>query len=201
MAIRDILIWPDPRLLKPSKPVVLQADGSIPDEVKTLVKDMFDTMYDADGVGLAAPQVGVHQRVVVVDIRAYDSADTDADNNGQRTETPSGEAPVVLINPVFSAKSGTLEWDEGCLSVPGETGLVTRSATCRVDYIDLDGKPQVIEASGLKSVALQHECDHLDGKLFVDYLSTLKRGVIKRKMLKLIAEREASQSQSAKARR
>jgi peptide deformylase len=201
MAIRDILIWPDPRLLKPSKSVVLQADGSVPDEVKTLVKDMFDTMYDADGVGLAAPQVGVHQRVVVVDIRAYDAADADADSTGQRTETPSGEAPVVLINPVFSAKSGTLEWDEGCLSVPGETGLVTRSATCRVDYIDLDGKPQVIEASGLKSVALQHECDHLDGKLFVDYLSTLKRGVIKRKMLKLIAEREASQSPSAKARR
>ena len=201
MAIRDILIWPDPRLLKPSKPVVLQADGSVPDEVKTLVKDMFDTMYDADGVGLAAPQVGVHQRVVVVDIRAYDAADADADSTGQRTETPSGEAPVVLINPVFSAKSGTLEWDEGCLSVPGETGLVTRSATCRVDYIDLDGKPQVIEASGLKSVALQHECDHLDGKLFVDYLSTLKRGVIKRKMLKLIAEREASQTPSAKARR
>lgn len=197
MAIRDILIWPDPRLLKHSKPVVLNADGSVPDEVKTLVKDMFDTMYDADGVGLAAPQVGVHQRVVVIDIRAYDANGTD----GDRREAPSGEAPIVLINPVFSEKSGSLEWDEGCLSVPGETGLVTRSAKCRVDYVDLDGKGQVLEADGLKSVALQHECDHLDGKLFVDYLSTLKRGVIKRKMLKLIADREPPSASTAKVRR
>lgn len=193
MAIRDILIWPDPRLLKVSKPVVLNADGSIPDEVKALVKDMFDTMYDADGVGLAAPQVGVHLRVVVVDIRAYDKNRAE----GEPAEVPSGEAPIALINPTFSDKSGKLEWDEGCLSVPGESGLVTRAAKCRVDYLDIDGKPQVIEAEGLKAVALQHECDHLDGKLFVDYLSTLKRGVIKRKMLKLIAEIEADRAAGA----
>ena len=105
----------------------------------------------------------------------------------------------MLINPTFSDKAGKLEWDEGCLSVPGESGLVTRAAKCRVDYVDLDGKPQVIEAEGLKSVALQHECDHLDGKLFVDYLSTLKRGVIKRKMLKLIAEVEADRADAADA--
>lgn len=206
MAIRDILIWPDPRLLKVSKPVVLNADGSVPDDVKALAKDMFDTMYDADGVGLAAPQVGVHQRVVVIDIRAYDknhdkevghAAGQSAD---KPTEIPSGEAPIVLINPVFSDKSGKLEWDEGCLSVPGESGLVTRAAKCRVDYVDLDGKPQVIEAEGLKSVALQHECDHLDGKLFVDYLSTLKRSVIKRKMLKLIAEIEADRQDAGEVR-
>lgn len=195
MAIRDILIWPDPRLLKVSKPVVLNADGSVPDEVKTLVKDMFDTMYDADGVGLAAPQVGEHLRVVVVDIRAYDKNRAE----GEKAEVPSGEAPIVLINPTFSDKSGKLEWDEGCLSVPGESGLVTRAAKCRVDYLDLDGKPQVIEAEGLKAVALQHECDHLDGKLFVDYISTLKRGVIKRKMLKLIAEIEADRAEPASA--
>jgi peptide deformylase len=193
MAIRDILIWPDPRLLKVSKPVVLNADGSVPDDVKTLVKDMFDTMYDADGVGLAAPQVGVHLRVVVVDIRAYDKHRAD----GGQAEVPSGEAPIVLINPTFSDKAGKLEWDEGCLSVPGESGLVTRAAKCRVDYLDLDGKPQVIEAEGLKAVALQHECDHLDGKLFVDYLSALKRGVIKRKMLKLIASIEADRAAGA----
>jgi len=195
MAIRDILIWPDPRLLKTSKPVVLNADGSVPEDVKTLVKDMFDTMYDADGVGLAAPQVGVHQRVVVVDIRAYDKNRAE----GEKAEVPSGETPIVLINPTFSDKSGKLEWDEGCLSVPGESGLVTRAAKCRVDYLDLDGKPQVIEAEGLKAVALQHECDHLDGKLFVDYLSTLKRGVIKRKMLKLIADIEADRADAAAA--
>jgi peptide deformylase len=184
MALRDILIWPDPRLLKSSKPVEV-----IDDEIKTLVRDMFETMYDADGVGLAAPQVGVHKRVVVVDIRAYDSDDLDGTN-----ETPSGEAPIVLINPEFSNKEGALQWEEGCLSVPGETGLVTRAAKCTVRYLDLDGKPQVIEAEGLKAVALQHECDHLDGKLFVDYLSVLKRGVIKKKMLKLIQRREAEGS-------
>jgi peptide deformylase len=189
MALRDILIWPDPRLLKTSKAVELNADGSVPDDVKTLVQDMFDTMYDADGVGLAAPQVGVLKRVVVVDIRAYDK--NKGEEEGTAEPARSGEAPIALINPVFSDKSGKLEWDEGCLSVPGESGMVTRAAKCRVDYIDLDGKPQSIEAEGLKSVALQHECDHLEGKLFVDYLSTLKRNVIKRKMLKLIAEIEA----------
>jgi peptide deformylase len=190
MAIREILIWPDPQLLKTSKPVELNSDGSVPDDVKALVKDLFDTMYDADGVGLAAPQVGVLRRVVVVDIRAYERNGEDDDEGGRR-EVPSGEAPVALINPVFTEKSGTLEWEEGCLSVPHETGLVTRAARCRLEYVDIDGKKQVIEAEGLKSVALQHECDHLDGKLFVDYLSTLKRGVIKRKMLKLKAERDA----------
>ena len=191
MALRDILIWPDPRLMKISKPVELNADGSVPEEIKVLVKDMFETMYEADGVGLAAPQVGILKRVVVVDIRAYDKDKEGEDKPaGKAGADParSGEAPIALINPVFSDKSGKLEWDEGCLSVPGESGLVTRSAKCRVDYIDLDGKPQSIEAEGLKSVALQHECDHLDGKLFVDYLSTLKRNVIKRRMQKLIAE-------------
>jgi peptide deformylase len=188
MAIREILIWPDPQLLKVSQPVALNPDGSVPDEIKTLVRDMFETMYAADGVGLAAPQVGVLQRVVVVDIRAYDR-----DDNGDVQEKPSGDPPIALLNPVFSDKSGKLEWEEGCLSVPLETGLVTRAARCRVDYLDLQGKPQVIEAEGLKSVALQHECDHLDGKLFVDYLSPLKRGVIKRKMLKLKAQRADDQ--------
>jgi peptide deformylase len=183
MAVREILIWPDPQLLKVSKPVVLNPDGSVPDDVKALIKDLFETMYAADGVGLAAPQVGVLRRVVVVDVRAYEREQADG-----KVEVPSGEAPVALINPVFSEKAGKLEWEEGCLSVPQETGLVTRAARCRVDYLDIDGKPQTIEAEGLKSVALQHECDHLDGKLFVDYLSALKRGVIKRKMLKLKAE-------------
>lgn len=191
MAIREILIWPDPQLLKPSKPVELEG-GVVPDDVKALVRDMFDTMYDADGIGLAAPQINMHLRVVVIDIRAYERDQPSAkDGKGNKVEIPSGEAPVVLINPVFSDKSGKLEWEEGCLSVPGETGMVTRAAKCRVDYVDIDGKAQVIEAEGLKAVALQHECDHLDGKLFVDYLSTLKKGVIRRKMLKLI-ERERS---------
>jgi peptide deformylase len=187
VTVREILIWPDPRLLKPSVKV-----SAIDDDIRALVQDMFETMYRADGVGLAAPQIGVHKRVVVIDIRAYER-----EQDGQKVEIPSGEKPIVLINPEFSNKSGELEWEEGCLSIPGETGLVTRAARCTVKYLDLDGNEQVIEAEGLKAVALQHECDHLDGKLFVDYLSRLKRGVIKKKMLKLIAEREAEAAEDA----
>jgi peptide deformylase len=173
MALREILIWPDPRLSQPSEPV-----EAIDDEIKELVADMLETMYDADGVGLAAPQVGVHKRVVVIDIY------------GQEEDRPSGEEPLVLINPDFEKAEGELEWEEGCLSVPGETGVVKRNSDVRVKYLDLDGNEQVLEAQGLKAVALQHECDHLNGKLFVDYLSRLKRNVIKRKMQKLKAELE-----------
>lgn len=171
MTIRDILIWPNPELLKVSAPI-----RNIDDSTRTLVKDLFDTMYAADGVGLAAPQIGVHQRVMVVDIHA----------GGE--ERPSGEPPVAMINPVFSSLEGKLTWEEGCLSVPGETGKVTRSAKCVCTYQDLDGLTHTIEAEGLMAVALQHECDHLDGKLFVDYLSPLKRGLIRKKMLKLSQE-------------
>lgn len=171
--IREILIWPDPRLAQTSEPV-----AAIDDEIRALVRDMLETMYDADGVGLAAPQVGVHKRVIVIDIY------------GAEADRPSGEEPMVLINPVFERAEGELAWEEGCLSVPGETGVITRAADVRVRYLDLDGKEQVLEAQGLKAVALQHECDHLEGKLFVDYLSRLKRNVIKRKMMKLKAERD-----------
>jgi len=173
MAIREILIWPDPLLTKPSARVAV-----VDDDIRALVADMLETMYDADGVGLAAPQVGVHLQVVVIDIY------------GQAEDRPSGEEALVLINPVFERAEGELEWEEGCLSVPGETGLVTRAADVVVRYLDVDGKEQVIAAQGLKAVALQHECDHLNGKLFVDYLSRLKRSVIKRKMLKLKQELE-----------
>ncbi len=187
MAVREILIWPHPELLKPSAPITV-----VDDEVRALVKDLFDTMYDADGVGLAAPQVGVHRRVVVVDIRAYER-----EHDGEPVAVPAGEGPLVLINPTFTELAGELEWEEGCLSVPGETGMVTRAARCTVTYLDLDGTPQTVRAEGLKAVALQHECDHLDGKLFVDYLSRLKRNVIKKKMLKLIEERELGDAAEA----
>ena len=175
MALLDILIWPDPNLLEVSEPV-----ETIDDDIRVLVEDMLETMYDADGVGLAAPQVGVKKRVVVVDINAKDD------------DTPSGEEPLVLINPVFTKKEGELEWEEGCLSVPGELGLVTRAAEVTMEYLDLNGDPQTLEADGLKAVALQHEIDHLDGKLFVDYLGRLKRNAIKRKMLRLKAQLEES---------
>ena len=174
MAILDILIWPDPKLLEVSKPI-----ESIDESLKTLASDMLETMYDADGVGLAAPQVGVQKRMVIVDIHA--GAD----------DRPSGEPPITLINPEFIEKEGALTWEEGCLSVPGELGEVTRAARVKMKYTDLDGVEHIMEAEGLKAVALQHEVDHLDGKLFVDYISRLKRNVIKRRMNKLRAERDA----------
>ncbi|MEW5852017.1 MAG: peptide deformylase [Myxococcota bacterium] len=172
MAVREILIWPDKRLAQVSEPVAI-----INDEIRTLVNDMLETMYAANGVGLAAPQVGVLKRVVVIDLQGRDGA-------------PSGEKPLVLINPVFSGKEGELTWEEGCLSVPNEVGMVTRAAKCTVDFLDIQGNPQRVTGEGLASVALQHECDHLDGKLFVDYLGRLKRDVIRRRMMKLKAERE-----------
>jgi len=172
MAIREILIWPDPELRKVSAPV-----EKFDDALRALAQDLFETMYDADGVGLAAPQIGVHQRIVVVDIASPDA------------ERPSGEEPIVVVNPVFTLKEGEMSWEEGCLSVPGELGTVTRAAHVVVRYQDLDGNFHEIEAEGLKAVALQHEFDHLDGKLFVDYLSRLKRNLIKKKMVKLREER------------
>ena len=181
MAIREILIWPDPELLKVSQPV-----EKIDDEIKKLAADMLETMYDAEGVGLAAPQVGVHKRLVVIDIHAAREIDGE--------ERPSGEPPLVLVNPELFAKEGELAWEEGCLSVPGETGTVTRAAKVKVRYTDLDGAVQELAAEGLKAVALQHECDHLDGKLFVDYVSRLKRNVIRRKMEKLRADRAADEA-------
>jgi len=174
MAVREILIWPHPILAQKAEPVSV-----INDEIRTLVEDMLETMYDADGVGLAAPQVGVLKQVVVVDI------------DGQHDDRPSGEEPLIIINPQFSDMEGELEWEEGCLSVPGELGNVTRSAKVKMTYLDIEGEEQVIEAEGLTSVALQHECDHLNGKVFVEYLSRLKQKVIKRRMLKLQQERAA----------
>lgn len=173
MAILDILIWPDPRLSKVAAKV-----EAFDEELAQFADDLLETMYEADGVGLAATQVGVDKRIVVVDIY------------GAETDRPSGEEPMIIVNPEFIEKEGELTWEEGCLSVPGEVGNVTRAARVKMRYFDLQGSEHVIEAEGLKAVALQHECDHLDGKVFVEYLSRMKRGVIKRKMLKLIAEKE-----------
>jgi len=172
--LREILIWPHPVLA-----TVAEEIDVIDDDIKALAKDMLETMYDADGVGLAAPQVGVSKQLVVVDI------------HGSEDDRPSGEEPLILINPKFSQQEGSLEWEEGCLSVPGETGNVTRAAKVTMTYLDLDGVEHSIEAEGLKAVALQHECDHLNGKVFVEYLSRLKQKVIKRRMLKLKEERAA----------
>jgi peptide deformylase len=162
MAILEILEYPDPRLRISAKPVdVVDA------KVRSLVADMFETMYDAPGIGLAATQVNVHRRIIVVDV----SEDRDE--------------PHVFINPQVELLGGDVETEEGCLSVPGFYEPVTRADHIRVTALNGDGKPIDMEARGLLAVCIQHECDHLEGKLFVDYLSNLKRNRIRKKLEKI----------------
>ncbi len=161
MAILDILEFPDPRLRTVAKPV-----ENVDEQLRQLIDDMFETMYAAPGIGLAATQVNVHKRLLVLDVSQ------DKDN------------PLVFINPDIQIIEGEQEFDEGCLSVPGFYETVTRAERIRVNALDRDGKPFDIECDGLLSVCIQHEVDHLEGKLFVDYLSSLKRTRIKNKLVK-----------------
>jgi peptide deformylase len=168
MMIRPILIHPDPRLKKRCEPV-----GEITDEVRKLASDMLETMYDAPGIGLAAPQVGVMKRVLVMDCIKDGPAE-----------------PMVLVNPVVEWASEDLTiYEEGCLSIPDQYADVKRPAEVRVRWTDLDGAEQERQFDGLWATCVQHEIDHLDGKLFIDYLGPLKRQMITRKMEKLKRER------------
>ncbi len=161
MAILDILVYPDNRLRQVAKPVTV-----FDDELKKLAADMAETMYAAPGIGLAGIQVDVCKRVVVMDL-------SEEKNQLQ-----------VFINPQITSKEGSTESEEGCLSVPGYFAPVERAETVKFKAQDLDGKSFEIEADGLLSVCIQHEIDHLDGKVFVDYLSRLKQGLVRKKMLK-----------------
>jgi peptide deformylase len=166
--VREILIWPDPALKVAAAPVARVDAG-----VRALLDDMAETMYAADGVGLAAPQVGVSLRVVVID--------TSPRQEGQKL--------LHLVNPRIVKTEGETVYTEGCLSVPGEAEEVERAAKVWVEALDRDGKPFAVEAEGLLAIALQHELDHLEGVLFVDHLSSLKRDLIRKRMKKLKAER------------
>ncbi len=167
MALLPILRYPDPRLHKVAKPV-----EQVDDRIRQLVRDMAETMYDAPGVGLAATQVDVHERVVVIDV---------SENSDELR---------VLINPEIIWRSDELQvYQEGCLSVPGVYEEVKRADSIRVRALDEQGQPYEFEADGLLAVCVQHELDHLEGKVFVEYLSTLKQGRIKTKLRK--QEREA----------
>lgn len=162
MSILQILEFPDPRLRTIAKPVV-KVDAA----VRKIIDDMFETMYDAPGIGLAATQVDIHLRIVVIDV---------SENKDQ---------PLVLINPDVTILEGTpQEMQEGCLSVPGFYENVERIDHVRVRALDREGEPFELVATGLLAVCIQHELDHLNGKLFVDYLSQLKRGRIKKKLEK-----------------
>jgi peptide deformylase len=163
MAILNILEFPDPRLRTIAKPV-----GMVDDALRQLIDDMFETMYDAPGIGLAATQVNVHKRLVVMDL------------SEDRSE------PRVFINPEFEILTDEVEqYQEGCLSVPGFYENVDRPTKLKIKALDRDGQPYELVAEGLLAVCIQHECDHLNGKLFVDYLSTLKPDRIKKKLEKL----------------
>ncbi len=161
MAKLKILEFPDPRLRKKAAPV-----ETVDDELRTLIDDMFETMYDAPGIGLAATQVDVHKRLLVTDV------------------SPDKSEPYTLINPVIVEKDGVTVTDEGCLSVPGYYEEVERAGHIRVRFLDRDGQEREMEAEGLLAVCIQHEMDHLEGKLFVDYLSEAKRQRIRKKLEK-----------------
>ncbi|MDH5484977.1 MAG: peptide deformylase [Gammaproteobacteria bacterium] len=161
MARLDILKFPDNRLRTIAKPVDV-----VDESIRQLVDDMFETMYEAPGIGLAATQVNVHQRVVVIDV------------------SKEKDQPLCLINPEIIEKDGIEECDEGCLSVPGFYEKVTRAEFIKVRALDREGKAFELETGDLLAVCIQHELDHLNGKLFVDYLSALKRNRIKAKLLK-----------------
>jgi peptide deformylase len=175
MALLPILTAPDPRLKKKSLPVEAVDDG-----VRQLMDDMLATMYDAPGIGLAAPQVGVLKRVVVLDI--------------EREDTKTG--PLFMANPeIIDASDEDASYEEGCLSVPEHYSDVVRPAKVTVRYLDRDGKTQEIAAEGLLATCLQHEIDHLDGILFIDHISALKRNMILRKLLKARKEKERDEAE------
>lgn len=161
MAILSILEFPDERLRKKAVPV-----ETVDDSIRRLIDDMLETMYAAPGVGLAANQVNVQKRVIVIDVSEDKSA------------------PLCLINPELIEKNGSEEMDEGCLSVPGVFEKVSRAERVKVRALDRDGTAFALEADGLLAVCIQHEMDHLEGKLFVDYLSPLKRQLVRKKLKK-----------------
>jgi peptide deformylase len=161
MALLTILEYPDPRLRTKAVPVT-RVDA----DTRRLIDDMFETMYAAPGVGLAASQVNVHKRIIVIDV-------------SEKRDTP-----YAFVNPTIDVLEGEQESEEGCLSVPGFYELVKRAQSIRVRALDRNGEPFELETDGMLAVCVQHECDHLDGKLFVDYISGLKRQRIRKKLQK-----------------
>ena len=168
MAKLDILRYPDPKLHTVAKPV-----QAIDTRIRTLVKDMIETMYDANGIGLAATQVNVHERLVVIDV------------------SENRDEPIVLINPTITWMGDErIKGEEGCLSVPGIYDGVERATAIKVSAQDADGNSLELEAESLLAVCVQHELDHLMGKVFVEYLSPLKRNRIKSKLLKALRDED-----------
>ncbi|MBI2399274.1 MAG: peptide deformylase [Xanthomonadales bacterium] len=169
MSILNILEFPDPRLRTLATPV-----ESIDAALQALIDDMLETMYAAPGIGLAATQVDVHKQLIVIDV------------------SESKDQPIVLINPKITRRDGEQVYQEGCLSVPGIYADVTRANSVRVEALDRTGAPLAIESDGLLAVCIQHELDHLAGKVFVDYLSSLKRDMVRKKLAKQAREKRGA---------
>jgi peptide deformylase len=190
MAIRPLVILPDAQLRLVSAPVT-----AITPEIKALAADMLETMYDAPGIGLAAIQIGVPQRVVTIDLaKRREDADEDGEAGSEEARPAVDEPrnPMVFINPeVIWSSEETSVYEEGCLSIPEYYEEVERPASVKVRYMDLDGKQQEIAANGLLATCLQHEVDHLNGVLFIDYLSRLKRERVTKRFSKA-AKRESA---------
>ena len=174
MARLTILEYPDPRLRTTAAPV-----EAVDDALRQFIGDLFETMYEAPGIGLAATQVDVHKRLLVADVSEDQSE------------------PWVLINPVITHRDGVEVMDEGCLSVPGYYESVERAERITVEFLDREGQPQVLETDGLLAVCIQHEIDHLDGKLFVDYLSQVKRQRIRKRLERDRRQRDPEESTAA----
>ena len=165
MTIRKILTEPDPFLRQKSKKVDV-----VNDDIRALMDDMLDTMYDAPGIGLAAIQIGIPQRVIVIDLSKNDEK----------------KNPFYFVNPEIITKSNKdASYEEGCLSVPNQFAEISRPNTCKVKFLDYDGDEKIMEVEGLLATCIQHEMDHLEGILFIDYLSKLKRSMIIKKLSKL----------------
>ncbi len=172
MAILPILTTPNPILKKVAKDVT-----TIDDAICEQVDNMLDTMYHDNGIGLAAPQIGISNRVIVVDI--------------EQTEEHGTKNPIFLINPNIVWQSGEMNiYEEGCLSVPNITASIERPKEIKLEYLDRNGKEQFLEANGLLATCIQHEIDHLNGILFIDYLSKLKRNIITKKLKKMTKQKE-----------
>ena len=164
MSKRSIIIEPDPILRRESSPI-----EQVDDELRNLLDEMLKTMYSASGIGLAAVQIGILKRLIVIDISKEDQS----------------KNPIFLVNPEITFKSkNTSVYEEGCLSLPGHFAEIERPAECKVNYIDYNGQKKELQANGLLATCIQHELDHLNGILFVDYLSKLKKDMIIKKLIK-----------------
>jgi peptide deformylase len=188
MSVLEILKYPDPFLKTEAAPV-----GSVDDSIRTLIDDMFETMHRYRGIGLAAVQVGADKRVIVLDLPEI-GLDEDPDTEPDEPYEPGERTRFVLalVNPEIVESDGKIVYEEGCLSVPGVNADVQRAAHVKVVALDRDGSRVEMEAEGLLSIAIQHEIDHLDGILFIDRLSRLKREFVKRRLKKQIEAQEGA---------